>query len=196
MSLTVLDDFVLALSVAVSTGCVVVLLAFLARYRTLTSDAAKSSQLAKNIWDAVNSRLSVMDARIIDIMAKVEIYSTRSGSAGGPGPVVNRERDTQGAGDRVESVHISPRPRVSRVSEPLEGESGREGKQEIEVRILRSLAEGPKKSNEIKAVIDRSREHTARLMKILFERGLVARNDESKPFVYEITEAGRRYLES
>ena len=44
-------------AVAISAGCVVVLFTFLMRYRKLTSDANKSSQLAKNIWDAMNSRL-------------------------------------------------------------------------------------------------------------------------------------------
>jgi predicted transcriptional regulator len=48
----------------------------------------------------------------------------------------------------------------------------------------------------MRTLIDRSREHTSRLMKALFDRGFVVRNDRNKPFVYEITEAGRRYLTS
>jgi predicted transcriptional regulator len=31
-------------------------------------------------------------------------------------------------------------------------------------------------------------------MKLLYERGLVVRNDRNKPYVYEITEAGRNQL--
>ena len=31
-------------------------------------------------------------------------------------------------------------------------------------------------------------------MKQLYTRGLVVRNDRNKPYVYEVTEAGRRYL--
>ena len=60
--------------------------------------------------------------------------------------------------------------------------------------ILRALAEGPKTSNQIRAIIALSREHTGRLMKQLFTRGLVVRNDQNKPYLYEVTEAGRRYL--
>ena len=41
----------------------------------------------------------------------------------------------------------------------------------------------------------RSREHAARLMKELYEKGLVSRNNSSKPFVYQLTEEGKRRLE-
>jgi len=45
-------------------------------------------------------------------------------------------------------------------------------------------------------VLKKSREHTARTMKGLFERGLVARNDSTKPFVYQLTEEGKHYVSS
>jgi len=60
--------------------------------------------------------------------------------------------------------------------------------------ILRALVEGPKTSNQIRAIIGLSREHTGRLMKLLFTRGLVVRNDQNKPYLYEVTEPGRRYV--
>ena len=37
----------------------------------------------------------------------------------------------------------------------------------------------------------KSREHTSRLMKKLFESGLVERNTETKPYTYSITEKGK-----
>ncbi|MDA4123548.1 MAG: replication-relaxation family protein, partial [Thaumarchaeota archaeon] len=62
---------------------------------------------------------------------------------------------------------------------------------------LQALLQGPKTSNQIMVVIDRSREHTGRVMKILYEKGLVTRNtDRTRPFVYQVTESGRRYLEN
>ena len=62
------------------------------------------------------------------------------------------------------------------------------------MQILRTLSEGPKTSTQIKDVIGRSREHTSRLMKALFEHGLVVRNDRNKPYVYELTESGKAHL--
>jgi len=65
---------------------------------------------------------------------------------------------------------------------------------------LSLLSEGPLATPDIlKGLINkggpRSREHAARLMKELFEKGLVSRNDSSKPFVYQLTDEGKRRLE-
>jgi len=49
-------------------------------------------------------------------------------------------------------------------------------------------------TRELTDAMGLSREHTARIMKRLFDWGLVVRNDSSKPFVYELTDSGRKYL--
>ena len=46
-------------------------------------------------------------------------------------------------------------------------------------------------SRDIQITIGRSREHTSRLMKRLYEDGLVERNVKSKPFTYRITDKGK-----
>ncbi|MBM2851510.1 MAG: hypothetical protein HW420_57 [Candidatus Nitrosotenuis sp.] len=51
-------------------------------------------------------------------------------------------------------------------------------------------------SHDIQVTIGRSREHTSRLMKRLFEEGLVERNTKMKPFTYKITEKGKTKLGS
>ncbi|MGQ0606435.1 MAG: winged helix DNA-binding protein [Candidatus Nitrosotenuis sp.] len=49
-------------------------------------------------------------------------------------------------------------------------------------------------SRDIQITIGRSREHTSRLMKRLFEEGYVQRNNRIKPFTYQITEKGKAKL--
>ncbi len=49
-------------------------------------------------------------------------------------------------------------------------------------------------SRDIQITIGRSREHTSRLMKRLFEEGFVQRNNKTKPFTYQITEKGKAKL--
>jgi predicted transcriptional regulator len=197
VTLSLLDDSVLVLSVAVSAGCVVVLFAFLSRYRKLTTEATKSAQLAKNIWDAMNSRLAVMDARIIDMMAKVEVYSAQSSRKSTVRPPAAQETRTQPPGPQVPQAYLRTPSQTSQVSQRRAPEvtSPSDHTREVDIQILHSLAEGPRTSRDIKEVINKSREHTARLMKILYGKGLVVRNDRNKPYVYEITDAGRRYLE-
>ena len=65
---------------------------------------------------------------------------------------------------------------------------------ETEMSVIRLLGAKPRTSVEIKGLIEKSREHAARLMKVLFDAGLVTRDVSKKPFVYQLTDAGRRYL--
>ena len=61
--------------------------------------------------------------------------------------------------------------------------------------VLKLLIEGPKTSRQIEGLIGRSREHTARLMKKLFEMGYVTRDMASKPYTYAITDAGKNAIQ-
>ena len=58
----------------------------------------------------------------------------------------------------------------------------------IEFKILDLLLKGAKTSREIEVSIGRSREHTARLMKRLYEKGYVIRDVSNKPYKYSITD--------
>lgn len=57
--------------------------------------------------------------------------------------------------------------------------------------VLKLITEKPMTSHDIQITIGRTREHTARLMKKLFEEGYVDRNMQAKPFTYYITEKGK-----
>jgi len=183
-----LADYIIVVSAAVIAAAVVILITLLSRYAKMVQEADTSTRLAKDVWDSMNSRFSVVDARIIDLMAKTEVMSSR----------LNLSQTSS-------HIHVVPTPAESVVAReagsreapktiPLSIPLG-EGT-ETEVRVLRLLLEGPKTSAQIKDQVGKSREHTARLMKTLFDRSLVVRNDRNKPYVYEITDSGRSYVAS
>jgi hypothetical protein len=60
--------------------------------------------------------------------------------------------------------------------------------------IFKLLAERPRSSREVQLAIGRTREHTARMMKKLHDLGFVSRDVDTKPFRYNITDAGREML--
>ncbi len=60
--------------------------------------------------------------------------------------------------------------------------------------VLRLITEKPITSRDIQITIGRTREHTSRMMKKLFEEGLVERNMQTKPFTYYITDKGKAKL--
>lgn len=60
--------------------------------------------------------------------------------------------------------------------------------------ILRML-EVPLTSREIQRKINKSREHTSRLLKKLYSENIVMRDESVRPYKYKITSEGRRLLE-
>ena len=61
--------------------------------------------------------------------------------------------------------------------------------------VLRLITNKAMTSRDIQITTKRSREHTSRLMKKLFESGLVQRDTETKPYTYSITEKGKSKVE-
>ena len=57
--------------------------------------------------------------------------------------------------------------------------------------VLHLITNKTMTSRDIQITLKRSREHTSRLMKKLFEDGYVERNTETKPYTYSITEKGK-----
>ena len=60
--------------------------------------------------------------------------------------------------------------------------------------VLRLITEKPMTSRDIQITIGRTREHTSRMMKKLFDDALVERNMQTKPFTYYITDKGKAKL--
>jgi CRP-like cAMP-binding protein len=181
-------DYVFAASAAIIAAAVVILATLLSRYNRLVQEADRSTRLAKDVWDSVNSRFSVVDGRIIDLMAKTDVLSSRFGLP--PATPQSRSAPSSSINAQVRPSKPLETVKAAYLAAPL-GEGT-----ETETKVLRLLVEGPKSSAEIKEQVGRSREHTARLMKALFDRGLVVRNDRNKPYVYEITESGKSYVAS
>ena len=88
---------------------------------------------------------------------------------------------------RAEIVHEEPAPVPKRSSlEPTNPTDF----------VLRLITNKAMTSRDIQITLKRSREHTSRLMKKLFEDGYVQRNVESKPYTYSITEKGIAKIEN
>lgn len=62
--------------------------------------------------------------------------------------------------------------------------------------ILKLLSKKSMNTIEIQSKVRRTREHTSRFMKRLFLQGLVSREVHTKPFVYTLTDEGRKQLKA
>jgi DNA-binding CsgD family transcriptional regulator len=180
---------VIAASAGVIVASAVILVTLLSRFSKIVQEADKSTRLAKDVWDSMNSRFSVVDARIIDLMAKTDVFSSRLGSS-------QFELKPHGESLSKESLEVRTKQGDSQRTVVMAPAARLGDGTETEVKVLRLLVNGSRSSAQIKDELGKSREHTARLMKGLFDRGLVLRNDRNKPYVYEITESGKSYVAS
>ncbi len=103
-------------------------------------------------------------------------------------PTSQTSDDTSRTSDVMESTTITPPLIVTSVkSNPTLHHSTSD-------YILKLLVEKSRTSREIQNAIGKTREHTSRLMRRLYESNLVSRDSNNKPFKYYITDQGRREL--
>jgi hypothetical protein len=125
-------------------------------------------------------RLHDYDKVIAELRAKVDIIESR----------VQPHKE-------VSQDPLQPQPHVAVMSEPVTVTQHAAIEKEVNSTtdyIFKLLAERPRSSREVQLAIGRTREHTARLMKKLHDLGLVSRDINTKPFRYNITDAGREML--
>lgn len=177
-------DYVDVVAIAAAAFFVVLAAALLVRYRQASERITESSELNHDLWRAMEDRLRKQDERILELMGRVEVLQARALTASQPsGFVIPRDIKPS---QPVASLKLAPE---TKAATPPQGGLG-----DTEMTVVKLLGDGTKSTIEIKQVLGLSREHTARTMKALFDRGLVTRDDSEKPFVYQLTETGRRYL--
>src|SRR5918996_2915851 len=126
-------------------------------------------------------RLYDYDKVIAELRTKVDIIESR----------------VQPQGVVVSQHPSQPQPHVAPISEPVKVTQDVTIEKDVNSTtdyIFKLLAERPRSSREVQLAIGRTREHTARLMKKLHDLGLISRDVSTKPFRYNITDAGREML--
>lgn len=129
----------------------------------------KVSEPLKN-WSEIASQVTNLEKQICDItashkelMSKVSLLE-----------------------ERIQRSQSLPEPGIETVI-PIKREKALAHLTDTELTVLEMLAtEGPKTAPEIKDRIKLSREHTARLMKKLYEEGYLERDASKTPFKYSV----------
>ncbi|RLI02296.1 hypothetical protein DRO31_04455 [Candidatus Bathyarchaeota archaeon] len=106
--------------------------------------------------------------------------------------------------DRVDGIEVSietmkkdlnklaSQPRIIQQTQvdapiPVQGEDILQGLTDTELEVLKMIVDtGEGTVPEIKEIIEKTREHTARLLKKLYDKGFVDRNTSSMPYRYSI----------
>lgn len=144
----------------------------LAISQTVTQNLAENMQNNANL----TSTLSCLEAKLHEVMTGQEALRTR----------------ISGFEEQIRELAVAPpsqevRTEIVLPPVPLKRDKALAALTGTEVAVLEMLSkEGPKTAPEIKGKVNLSREHTARLMKKIYEEGYVEREAGKIPFRYTI----------
>lgn len=202
--MALVDDTVTLTLLASSAFFVALSFGLLLRYRRVSQRITASSDLGHDLWQALEQRMKKQDERILDMMGRLEVVQSRVMAAVAvhlpasltplpplaPPAAASQEKP----GGVTESGPAVQQPESQPESQRSQAPPGKVELDETQLAAIRLLSESPKNTRQLTDSMKKSREHTARVMKELFDLGLVRRNDSTKPFVYQLTDEGRRYL--
>jgi len=189
-------DVVFAVTIAFSAFFVALSFGLLLRYRQVSQRINASNDLGKDLWSALEQRMKKQDERILDLMSRLELIQLRF-SENPPPNLSSRPSlapSTSQPGTTVVQPKTASRPEHVTGTEQASQITSQITLDATELSVIRLLEVKPRSSVEIKELIGKSREHAARLMKTLFDEKLVSRDSSKKPFVYQLTDDGRKRL--
>jgi len=197
------DDYVTIALLASAAFFVALSVGLMVRYRRVSERISASTDLGHDLWAALEKRMNKQDERILDMMGRLEVVQSRVVAATAQTPSVLTPPQILSPAPSEEKPNVVTDQKTI-VQQPKSQPESRTSQQvskellldETQLTAINLLGGSPKNTRQITDALNKSREHTARIMKGLFELGLVSRNDSTKPFVYQLTDEGRRYISS
>jgi DNA-binding MarR family transcriptional regulator len=166
----------------VTLAIAAIVIAILAFVAPMLKPAKKENadDLILTITEDYSRRINKLEGRIVDLQVRLDILESQ----------VEKE--------------LRQRPPVTIIQgEPANVVTSQKGKSDItkpseklgefELSILRCIGDGAKSPSEVRSVVGRSREHVARALKELYEKGFLIRRG-GRPFIYSLSDKGRAAL--
>jgi DNA-binding Lrp family transcriptional regulator len=169
----------------------------------------KQMQRQEEQVDKVSYKVEALSKRSEDMTAKLENVETQITNIAKFTEVSEAEKklnvDIEDLKKRIDDVAKAQEEITKQVLEipeanieaviPIKREHALAPLTETELRVLEIIAEaGEKTAPEIKDLIKLTREHTARLVKKLYEEGYLERNTAKTPYAYRVKEEMLKFL--
>jgi DNA-binding CsgD family transcriptional regulator len=163
----------------------------------------KQLQRQEEQVDKVSYKVEALSKRSEDMATKVETIENRMTDVAKFTEASEAEKklseDVETLKKRIDDITKTQEEITKQVSEipeakieaaiPIKRERALAPLTETELRVLELIAEGGEKTApEIKDLIKLTREHTARLVKKLYEEGYLERNTAKTPYAYRVKE--------
>jgi len=193
--MSVIENYI-AGTVVVFTFIVGIIFTFyLPKVRGAVKAYQNAGDILRDIIGELRNRQKNQDIRISDHQIQIEILESQLKQ------IINKNHLSQtNVSDNIFSSNvksnlsnfndISHRSQESHIQEVRNGEM----LGETELLILKELSLGSLLANEVQVKIKKSREHTGRILKKLFELKLLRRGEGERPFRYYLSEEGRNLI--
>ena len=170
-------------------------LAFIGGLTTLfVYSKLKAISASNNQTQADSERLEFYERQLIDLKIKLDAIDLENLSFSEEHPTNNVTIKEEKPTPVVEKqVEISPKPPTIQPTQAQR--TPNMGYDNAVEAVLGLITDKSRTSRDIQITLGKSREHISRMMKKLYEDGLVERNVNTKPYTYSITQKGHSRLD-
>ncbi len=180
------DVTLLALAAITLTIAVITTSRNLIKTRELNSRLEDSSDIVEGIVTELRTRLNSQDGKLMDQEVKTEILELK---------VARILQDPIKSRDVLSRPQRASKPDVDVVQQLVERDITSlsvtsvkaNGLTETEQEILRQISVRNLTTKDLQSSLGKTREHTARLLKKLFDAGYIERDQSTKPYSYRLT---------
>lgn len=161
-------------------------------------NSARIETIAKRV-DGVEKRAAPFDSQLATVSEVVEKVAVDLKETNSRMLNLSEEHETlksrlANLQEQIDKIPVQAEVKVESAI-PIKRDKAMAALTETEVAVLEMLAaEGPKTAPQIKEKVQLSREHTARLMKKLYEEGYLERLTDKIPFKYNVKKEMEKFL--
>ena len=163
-------------------------LAFIGGLTTLfVYSKLKAISTSNNPTQAGSERLEFYERQLIDLKIKLDAIDLENLSFSEEPPKNNVTIKEE------KPIKMSPKPPKNQPTQAQR--TPNMGYDNVVEAVLGLITDKSRTSRDIQITLGKSREHISRMMKKLYEDGLVERNVNTKPYTYSITQKGHSRLD-
>ena len=178
-------DIINIITITVSLISLIILLYFYPKIKSATKTYNDANEIVNLIIKELRERLNTQDLKISDITIKSEIIENK---------LINIIKENNIQKDKLlnkNNINIKSQNKISKESNILSQKSQKitplnnEILTNTENIVLNNLRNAELTATQIQEIINKSREHTSRILKKLFDNKLIIRNN-TRPYTYKI----------
>jgi len=182
----IIDIYFQLFSVTIFILMLLVLVYYLTQINKLNKEIKDSENIIQRIISELKQRLYDQDQKLLDLDVKLNIAELRISKFYNQinSENINNERNVF---FNKSLTNVISQKRSLPQSKPMLTDT--------EKKILDSLSYKNCTANELQRSLKKTREHTSRLLKKLFQDGYITREDYKKPYIYKLSNANNTTFE-